>query len=91
MKLNPLSLPSKLKTKKMKKVLLAVAVVAFFASCKKDYTCTCTYTDFNGAAVTSTENYTSVSGANANLLKATCESTSTSSGVTSTACVWDKK
>jgi len=26
----------------MKKVLLAVAVVAFFASCKKDYTCTCT-------------------------------------------------
>jgi hypothetical protein len=25
----------------MKKVLLAVAVVAFFASCKKDYTCTC--------------------------------------------------
>ena len=26
----------------MKKVLLAVAVVAFFASCKKDYTCSCT-------------------------------------------------
>jgi hypothetical protein len=25
----------------MKKVLLAVAVVAFFASCKKDYVCTC--------------------------------------------------
>jgi hypothetical protein len=25
----------------MKKVLLAVAVVAFLASCKKDYTCTC--------------------------------------------------
>lgn len=44
----------------MKKVLLAVAVVAFFASCKKDYTCTCvdtsgvlpleptTTTDYNG-------------------------------------------
>jgi hypothetical protein len=27
---------------KMKKVLVAVAVVAFFASCKKDYTCDCT-------------------------------------------------
>jgi len=26
----------------MKKVLVAVAVVAFFASCKKDYTCDCT-------------------------------------------------
>lgn len=25
----------------MKKVLVAVAVVAFFASCKKDYVCTC--------------------------------------------------
>ncbi|MEX1188623.1 MAG: hypothetical protein WED33_05150 [Bacteroidia bacterium] len=37
----------------MKKVLVAVAIVAFFASCKKDYTCTCTAfgistsTDFN--------------------------------------------
>ena len=25
----------------MKKVLVAVALVAFFASCKKDYVCTC--------------------------------------------------
>jgi hypothetical protein len=38
----------------MKKVLVAVAVVAFFASCKKDYTCTCevlglsTSVDFEG-------------------------------------------
>ena len=38
----------------MKKVLVAVAVVAFFASCKKDYTCTCsvlgisTSADYNG-------------------------------------------
>lgn len=28
----------------MKKVLLAVAVVAFLASCKKDYVCNCTDT-----------------------------------------------
>lgn len=29
----------------MKKVLAAVAVVAFLASCKKDYTCECTYSN----------------------------------------------
>ena len=80
----------------MKKVLIAVAVVAFFASCKKDYTCTCTGTsiDANGnlVASTTTDNYSSVSGANANLLKANCESTYTNAlGMTSTACVWEKK
>jgi hypothetical protein len=83
----------------MKKVLLAVAVVAFFASCKKDYTCTCTGTsidyDLNGNIVTSTtittDNYSSVSGANANLLKATCEATTTPASTYPTVCVWDKK
>ncbi len=45
----------------MKKVLLAVAVVAFFASCKKDYTCTCTVfgtttsTDFEGLSKSEAE------------------------------------
>ncbi|MEZ5172776.1 MAG: hypothetical protein R2850_04545 [Bacteroidia bacterium] len=29
----------------MKKVLFAAAVLALFASCKKDYTCTCTAYD----------------------------------------------
>lgn len=33
---------TKTKTLNMKKVLVAVAVVAFFASCKKDYSCDCT-------------------------------------------------
>jgi hypothetical protein len=85
----------------MKKVLLAAAVVAFFASCKKDYTCTCTGTsityDLNGNLVTSTttstENYSSVSGANANLLKASCESkyTSTPASSYTSVCVWEKK
>jgi hypothetical protein len=46
----------------MKKVILAIAVVALFASCKKDYTCTCTETDFdlngNPISYTSVETYT---------------------------------
>ena len=41
----------------MKKVLLAVAVVAFFASCKKDYICTCTETYYNSDTVLVTEQY----------------------------------
>ena len=45
-------MPYKLKTNTMKKVLLAVAVVAFFASCKKDYTCECTV-DLLGVKTTS--------------------------------------
>lgn len=45
----------------MKKVLVAVAVVAFFASCKKDYTCTCsilgtsTSVDYNGLSKSEAE------------------------------------
>ena len=79
----------------MKKILLSVAIVALFASCKKDYTCTCTVSDFdnNGNPTTSTNvtNYTSVSGANANLLKADCESSSTAGSVTVAGCLWDSK
>ena len=92
-----LYLPYKLKTYTMKKVLLTVAVVALFASCKKDYTCTCTYIDFdlNGNSSTETyvETYSSVTGANANLLQATCEATTTNTNGSSnsTPCVWDKK
>jgi hypothetical protein len=76
------------KTNTMKKVLLAVAVVALFASCKKDYTCTCNY----GGAGTYVRTYSSVSGSNANYLQADCESTTTTNGsVDSSVCVWDKK
>ena len=74
----------------MKKVLLAVAVVAFFASCKKDYTCTCNDVGLG----TYVETFSSVSGSNANYLKAQCESTTTTNGVVnsnSDDCVWDKK
>ena len=93
--INSIALQTKNNT--MKKVLLAVAVVALFASCKKDYTCTCSYIniDLNGNSYTETyvETYSSVTGANANLLQATCEATTTNTNgsTNSTPCVWDKK
>jgi hypothetical protein len=70
----------------MKKVLLAIAVVAFFASCSKDYTCTRT----SGTSVNVTT-YTSVSKSNANYLKAQCERTITEGTLTLAGGVWDKK
>ena len=33
---------AKLTNRTMKKIIIALVAVAFFASCKKDYTCTCT-------------------------------------------------
>jgi hypothetical protein len=71
----------------MKKVLLAVAVVAFFASCSKDYTCTETNSDGSKDVTT----YKSLSRANANLLKSQCEYTYTSGNLTVTHGVWEKK
>jgi len=71
----------------MKKVLLAVAVVAFFASCSKDYTCTETNSDGSKDVTT----YKSLSRANANLKKAECEQTYTSGNYTSVGGVWEKK
>ncbi len=70
----------------MKKVLFAVAVVAFFASCKKDYTCTRTF-----GTISSVDTYTSVSRSNANYLKANCERTISEGGVTVVGGVWEKK
>jgi hypothetical protein len=71
----------------MKKILLAVAVVAFFASCKKDYTCTETNLD----GTTDVTTYTSVSKSNANYLKADCEKTRTNGSYTYSKGVWDSK
>lgn len=51
----------------MKKILVAVAVVAFFASCKKDYTCTC---DFAG--VKTTTDFNGLSKSDADAAKTTC-------------------
>jgi hypothetical protein len=72
----------------MKKVLLAAAVVAFFASCSKDYTCT--RTAYDGVTKTVTT-YESLSRGNANLKKAECESTYTSGALTQAGGVWEKK
>jgi hypothetical protein len=79
----------------MKKSILAVAFVAFLASCKKDYTCTCSETDYdlNGGAPDTysySTTYSSVSSSNANLLKAQCES-EIGDDDTIISCVWDKK
>ena len=71
----------------MKKILLSVAVLALFASCKKDYTCTRTNDDGSKDVTT----YTSVSNANANLLKADCEKTLTIGSSTLVYGVWDSK
>ena len=57
----------------MKKVLLAVAVVAFFASCKKDYTCTCVDTSgIDPLLPTVTTPYDGLSKSEADDAKALC-------------------
>jgi hypothetical protein len=81
-------LSTELKQKTMKKVLLAVAVIAFFASCSKDYTCTRTQSDGVTKEVTT---YESLSRGNANLKKAECEATETYGAVTVAGGVWEKK
>ena len=62
----------------MKKVLLAVAVVAFFASCKKDYTCTCTL-----LGTTTTTDFPGLNKSDADAAKTSC----TSTGI----CTWAEK
>jgi hypothetical protein len=61
----------------MKKVLLAVAVVAFFASCKKDYTCTCTF-----LGTSETVDYNDLKKSEAETAEASC---------TSVGCTWAEK
>jgi hypothetical protein len=62
----------------MKKVLLAVAVVAFFASCKKDYTCTC-----NILGTSTTVDYPGLNKSDAETAEASC----TTGGL----CTWAEK
>jgi hypothetical protein len=62
----------------MKKVLLAVAVVAFFASCKKDYTCTCSI-----LGTTTTVEYPDLNKSDADAAKTAC----TTGGF----CTWAEK
>ncbi len=70
----------------MKKLLLAVAVVAFLASCKKDYTCTCT--DTSGILPllpTTTTPFSNLNKSDADDAKTVCTATNTASFYT---CTW---
>ena len=70
----------------MKKLLLAVAVVAFLASCKKDYTCTCT--DTSGILPllpNTTQAYPNLTKSDADAAKTVCTATNVSSYYT---CTW---
>lgn len=62
----------------MKKLLFAVIAVAALASCKKDYTCTCT-----SGGYTSTTDYEGLSNSQADAAQLSCE--------LSTACTWSVK
>jgi hypothetical protein len=63
----------------MKKVMLALAAgVVLFASCKKDYVCTCTIDD-----VTTTTDYEGLSKAEATTAETACK--------LSTYCTWSAK
>jgi hypothetical protein len=67
----------------MKKVMLAVATIAFLGltSCKKDYTCACTTTDSSSS--TSVTQSTTVNGTKKDA-KAACEKTQTVATITTT-------
>ena len=65
----------------MKKVFAVVAVVALLASCKKDYTCTCT-----AAGVTSSFEYKDVKKADA---EDACDAQSTLFALTGGSCSLD--
>ena len=70
----------------MKKVLLAVTVVAFFASCKKDYTCTCVDTSGELPLLpTTTVPYNGLKKSEADAAKTACTLTN---GLSYYTCTW---
>jgi hypothetical protein len=69
----------------MKKVLfIAVLAVASLASCKKDRTCTCTFTSTDPTSVSSTQVYTIVDAKKGDAKKACITSTSVNGSYTDT-------
>ena len=73
----------------MKKVLLAMVAVAFFASCKKDYTCTCVDTSgIEPLFPTTTQNYDGLSSKDADASESACK---ISNGVSYYTCTWAEK
>jgi len=73
----------------MKKVLLAVVAVAFFASCKKDYTCTCVDTSgIEPLFPTTVANNDGLSKSDADAAKAAC---TVGNGISYYTCTWAEK
>jgi hypothetical protein len=69
----------------MKKTFVAIAVVALFASCTKDYACTCAV----GGIVSSTTNFPDLTKSEAETAEQNCETGgSVLFGIT---CVWSEK
>jgi hypothetical protein len=62
----------------MKKIFAAVAIVALFASCKKDYTCTC----FAGTILETTVTYDGLSKSDADAQETACKAAT---------CTWAEK
>lgn len=77
------------KTHNMKKVLLAVAVVAFLASCKKDYTCDCV--DTSGIEPLFPPTSTSFDGLNNSDADAQETACTAGNGVSFYTCTWSEK
>jgi len=77
------------KTQKMKKVLLAMVAVAFFASCKKDYTCTCVDTSgIEPILPTTVDNFDGLSKTDADVQQAAC---TIGNSVSFYTCTWAEK
>jgi len=74
----------------MKKVLIAVVVLGALtlSSCKKDYTCTCSYTDTSGSGVVLPNQSTTINGKKKDVETA-CEAGSSTFGGLTTTCVID--
>jgi len=71
----------------MKKILLAVAVVAFLASCKKDYTCNCVDTSGVPPLEPATnQNFSGLSNTEADVQGAAC--TLGNGGFSIYTCTW---
>ena len=71
----------------MKKILLAFAVVAFLASCKKDYTCNCVDTSGDLSLLpTTNRNFSGLSNTEADVQEAAC--TLGNGGFSDFTCTW---
>jgi hypothetical protein len=76
----------------MKKIFALAIVVLAFASCKKDYTCTCKVSDSStGTEITTPTEFNGLSKSDADAAKTSCESVNGSVGTITTSCTWSEK